>query len=405
MGAAVRRRPRHRLGSRARPPAAARPGTRSRADRTTPSPSRTRQVPGVVNTCQISVVKNMTSEKNSSSGTARTSTEIADARTAKNRAPAHRTIETMPKPITRYTSNAGPRVHEHVLKPNRNCPLNTIGSRPAAPRTRRARAAHPRGHRQERAPRTTFSSPNATTSIARPADAEQQVLPTRFERRSRHHLEQEHQREERDRRGEHVLGRGEVDDQVGQAVTAEAALELARCAASSPRRHRTTPRSGGTGASSRPARLDPMEERSSERGRAVRPPRRRRVHVRRHDREVDPRGVRGALRRVHRRLGGLERARARRREQVAPIREREQRAAADVLGVKSVTFLGETDGLLEVTPGPARRSPARSAGCRPRCRGARSLAALVGPGYVNHWDHKQAGLLALPRSCPMPRPG
>ena len=39
-----------------------------------------------------------------------------------------------------------------------------------------------------------------------------------------------------------------------------------------------------------------------------------------------------------------------RREDVAPIREREQRAAADVLGVESVTFLGEPDGLLEVTP-------------------------------------------------------
>ncbi len=34
--------------------------------------------PGVVNTCQISVVKNMTSEKNSSNGTARTST-VTDA--------------------------------------------------------------------------------------------------------------------------------------------------------------------------------------------------------------------------------------------------------------------------------------------------------------------------------------
>ena len=37
------------------------------------------------------------------------------------------------------------------------------------------------------------------------------------------------------------------------------------------------------------------------------------------------------------------------REQMRPIREREQRAAAEVLGVKSVTFLGEVDGMLEVT--------------------------------------------------------
>ena len=36
------------------------------------------------------------------------------------------------------------------------------------------------------------------------------------------------------------------------------------------------------------------------------------------------------------------------REQMREIREREQRSAADVLGVKSVTFLGELDGTLEV---------------------------------------------------------
>ncbi|MGH2539347.1 MAG: PIG-L deacetylase family protein, partial [Actinomycetota bacterium] len=44
-----------------------------------------------------------------------------------------------------------------------------------------------------------------------------------------------------------------------------------------------------------------------------------------------------------------------RREDVAPIREREQRAAAAVLGVTSVTFLGETDGLLEVTPATRKK--------------------------------------------------
>ena len=37
------------------------------------------------------------------------------------------------------------------------------------------------------------------------------------------------------------------------------------------------------------------------------------------------------------------------REELRPIREREQRAAAEVLGVKSLTFLGEVDGMLEVT--------------------------------------------------------
>ena len=32
-----------------------------------------------------------------------------------------------------------------------------------------------------------------------------------------------------------------------------------------------------------------------------------------------------------------------------PIREREQLSLAEVLGVRSATFLGEVDGMLEVT--------------------------------------------------------
>ena len=51
------------------------------------------------------------------------------------------------------------------------------------------------------------------------------------------------------------------------------------------------------------------------------------------------------------------------REQMRPIREREQRAAAEVLGVKSVTFLGEVDGMLEVTLDTRRKVPRRSGGC------------------------------------------
>src|SRR6185436_16619600 len=38
-----------------------------------------------------------------------------------------------------------------------------------------------------------------------------------------------------------------------------------------------------------------------------------------------------------------------------PGRTREQRAAAEVLGVRSVTILGETDGMLEVTPETRRK--------------------------------------------------
>jgi LmbE family N-acetylglucosaminyl deacetylase len=90
-----------------------------------------------------------------------------------------------------------------------------------------------------------------------------------------------------------------------------------------------------------------------------------------------------------------------RREAVAPIREREQRAAAEVLGVTSVTFLGELDGLLEVNPATRRKV----------CREVRRLRpeVIVAPDptrlwfanrYINHWDHKAAGLLALTAVMP-----
>jgi LmbE family N-acetylglucosaminyl deacetylase len=90
-----------------------------------------------------------------------------------------------------------------------------------------------------------------------------------------------------------------------------------------------------------------------------------------------------------------------RREAVAPIREREQRAAAAVLGVKSLAFLGEPDGLLEVTAATRKKV----------CREVRRVRpeVLVAPDptrvwfadrYINHWDHKQAGLLALTAVMP-----
>lgn len=89
------------------------------------------------------------------------------------------------------------------------------------------------------------------------------------------------------------------------------------------------------------------------------------------------------------------------RAEVAPIREREQRAAADVLGVKSVTFLGETDGLLEVTPGTRKKVTREVRRLRPEVLVAPDPSRLwSGQGYINHWDHKQAGLLALTAVMP-----
>jgi LmbE family N-acetylglucosaminyl deacetylase len=89
------------------------------------------------------------------------------------------------------------------------------------------------------------------------------------------------------------------------------------------------------------------------------------------------------------------------RKLVAPVREREQRAAADVLGVTSVTFLGEADGLLEVTPVTRKKVTREIRRLRPEVLIAPDPARLwSGHGYINHWDHKQAGLLALTAVMP-----
>jgi LmbE family N-acetylglucosaminyl deacetylase len=89
------------------------------------------------------------------------------------------------------------------------------------------------------------------------------------------------------------------------------------------------------------------------------------------------------------------------REQMRPIREREQRAAAAVLGVRTVTFLGEIDGMLEVTLETRRKVCREVRRLRPEVVVAPDPSRLwSGSGYVNHWDHKQAGLLALTAVMP-----
>jgi LmbE family N-acetylglucosaminyl deacetylase len=81
---------------------------------------------------------------------------------------------------------------------------------------------------------------------------------------------------------------------------------------------------------------------------------------------------------------------------MAEVRQREQRAAAEVLGVASLTFLGYVDGELEVNL-DTRRDVARVVRrIRPDVVVAPDPARLwSGNGYINHWDHKQAGTLAL----------
>ena len=89
------------------------------------------------------------------------------------------------------------------------------------------------------------------------------------------------------------------------------------------------------------------------------------------------------------------------REAMRPIREREQRAAAGVLGVKSVTFLGELDGLLDVNAETRRKVCREVRRLRPEVIVASDPSRLWhGDGYINHIDHKAAGALALTAVMP-----
>src|SRR4029453_13245091 len=84
------------------------------------------------------------------------------------------------------------------------------------------------------------------------------------------------------------------------------------------------------------------------------------------------------------------------REIMRPIREREQRAAADVLGVASVSFLGFVDGELQVDLDTRRAVTRVVRRIRPEVLVAPDPSRLwFANRDINHWDHKQAGTLAL----------
>ena len=88
------------------------------------------------------------------------------------------------------------------------------------------------------------------------------------------------------------------------------------------------------------------------------------------------------------------------REEFREIRAREQRAAADVLGVKTVTILGELDGALEVTQATRRMVCREVRRLRPEVIVAPDPSVLYRASYVNHADHKAAGTLALSAVMP-----
>ena len=75
------------------------------------------------------------------------------------------------------------------------------------------------------------------------------------------------------------------------------------------------------------------------------------------------------------------------REELAVVREAEQRAAAEILGVKDLTFLGFRDGELEVNLETRRAVTRVVRRVRPDAIVAPDPARLwSGSGYINHWD-------------------
>ncbi|MFM7719318.1 MAG: PIG-L deacetylase family protein [Actinomycetota bacterium] len=88
------------------------------------------------------------------------------------------------------------------------------------------------------------------------------------------------------------------------------------------------------------------------------------------------------------------------RAEVAQVREREQRAAAEVLGVRSVTFLGFRDGELEVNLDTRRAVCRELRRIRPQVLVAPDPRRWWTGNYVNHADHRAAGELAMSAVMP-----
>jgi len=89
------------------------------------------------------------------------------------------------------------------------------------------------------------------------------------------------------------------------------------------------------------------------------------------------------------------------REQAARLREAEQLAAAELVGVKEVIFLREPDGLLENTLALRRRLVREIRRLKPEVIMIDDpTQVLVGSDYINHPDHRAAGMAALDAAFP-----
>ena len=89
---------------------------------------------------------------------------------------------------------------------------------------------------------------------------------------------------------------------------------------------------------------------------------------------------------------------------LAALRQREQRAAAQILGVEGVIFLGETDGELQATLSLRSQVVREIRRYRPHTVVCPDPATYYfGSTYVNHPDHRAAGQVALEAIFPAAR--
>jgi LmbE family N-acetylglucosaminyl deacetylase len=89
--------------------------------------------------------------------------------------------------------------------------------------------------------------------------------------------------------------------------------------------------------------------------------------------------------------------------EVARIREREQRAAAAVLGVHDIVFLGHPDGTLQATLELRRDVVRVIREVRPEAVICPDPTRRYGAGFINHPDHRAVGEVALDAIYPSAR--
>jgi len=84
------------------------------------------------------------------------------------------------------------------------------------------------------------------------------------------------------------------------------------------------------------------------------------------------------------------------REEAMAIREKEQQAAADAIGVQEVIFLRERDGMVENTMALRKRLVREIRRFKPEAVVVIDPTVLwAGEGYINHPDHRAAGMAAV----------